>query len=57
MYREARLTLAHENDSTAAVFSATFEDINTVGKHIRYCVDKAGCGSNSHIHAIGNGAP
>jgi hypothetical protein len=56
MYREARLTLAHENGSNAPVFSATFDNIDTVGKHIRYCVDKAGCGSNSQIHAIGDGA-
>jgi len=56
MYREVRLTLAHENGSNSPVFSATFDDIDTVGKHIRYCIDKAGCGSNSHIHAIGDGA-
>lgn len=57
MYREARLTLAHENGSNTPVFSATFDDIDTVGKHIRYCIDKAGCGSNSYIHAVGDGAP
>lgn len=57
MYREARLTLAHENGSKSSVFSATFSDINTVGKHIRYCVDKAGCGANTKIHAVGDGAP
>jgi hypothetical protein len=56
MYREARLTLAHDNISTTPVFSVTFDDINTVGKHIRYCIDTAGCGSNSQIHAIGDGA-
>jgi hypothetical protein len=56
MYREVRLTLAHEYGSNSPVFSATFNDINTVGKHIRYCIDKAGCGSNSYIHAVGDGA-
>lgn len=57
MYREARLTLAHASESTSPVFSVTFDDINTVGKHIRFCVDKAGCGGNSQIYAIGDGAP
>ena len=57
MYREARLTLAHSSNSVLPVFSVTFENIKTVGNHIRYCVDKAGCGGNSQIHAIGDGAP
>lgn len=57
MYREARLTLAHSSKSTVPVFSVTFGDVTTTGKHIRYCVDKAGCGGNSQIHAIGDGAP
>lgn len=56
MYREARLTLARRNDSSPPTFSATFSDVATVGKHIRYCVDKAGCGANSKVHAIGDGA-
>ncbi len=30
--------------------------MDIVGKHIRYCVDQAGCGGNSHIHAVGDGA-
>ena len=57
MYREARLTLAHSSKSTVPVFSVTFGDVTTTGNHIRYCVDKAGCGGNSQIHAIGDGAP
>lgn len=56
MYREARLTLAHASDSISPVFSVTFDDINTVGKHIRFCIDEAGCGANSKIHAVGDGA-
>jgi len=57
VYREARLTLARSSKSNTPVFSVTFEDIKTVGKHMRYCIDKAGCGGNSQIHAIGDGAP
>lgn len=57
MYREFRLTLAYGIDSKTPTFSATFNDIDTVGKHIRYCIDKSGCGANSYIHAIGDGAP
>ena len=56
MYKEARLTLAHDSKSRSSVFSATFGDVNIVGKHMRYCVDKAGCGKNSNVHAIGDGA-
>ena len=33
IYREARLTLAHSIESKTPVFSITFEDITTVGKH------------------------
>ena len=57
VHKEMRLTLAHESGSTTPVFSATFADIKTVGKHIRFCVDSAGCGKNSWVHAIGDGAP
>jgi hypothetical protein len=56
MYREARVTLARSKNSSTPIFSATFADIDTVGEHIRYCVDKAGCGGNSLIHAVGDGA-
>jgi len=57
IYREARLTLARSSESKTPIFSVTFEDIKTTGKHMRYCIDKAGCGGNSRIHAIGDGAP
>lgn len=56
MYKEARLTLAYNTDENIPVFSATFADVETVGKHIRYCVDESGCGGNSIIHAVGDGA-
>jgi len=56
MYREIRVTLSHEQGSTSPVFSATFADTYTVGKHMRYCIDQAGCGGNSQIHALGDGA-
>jgi hypothetical protein len=57
IYREARLTLARANTSDTPVFSVTLSDIDTVGKHIRSCIDQAGCGSNSRIYAIGDGVP
>ncbi|MCE3268565.1 MAG: hypothetical protein K0R49_817 [Burkholderiales bacterium] len=56
MYREVRVTLAHELGCTSPVFSAKFADTNTVGKRIRYCIDQAGCGFNSQIYAVGDGA-
>ena len=57
MYREARLTLAYASESKSPIFSVTFGDTKTTGKHIRFCVDKAGAGTNSQIHAVGDGAP
>lgn len=35
MYREARLTLAYGNNGNDLVFSATFGDVDMVGKHIK----------------------
>ncbi len=57
MYKEARLTLAHASNSDTTIFSAIIGEPTEVGKHIRFCIDKAGCGGNSRVHAVGNGAP
>lgn len=57
MYREARLTLAHASNSATPIFSAIIGEPIDVGKHIRFCIDKAGCGGNSMVHAVGDGAP
>lgn len=56
MYRELRLSMARNSISQKGIFAATFDEVNYAGKCIRYCVDKAGCGGNSKIHAVGDGA-
>ena len=56
MYRELRLSMARKSSSKVGVFAATFDEVNHAGKCMRYCIDQAGCGGNSKIHAIGDGA-
>lgn len=56
-YREARLSLAHAKDSISPIFSATFQDVDTVGAHIVHCVHRVGIDKKTHIHCVGDGAP
>ena len=56
MYREARLTLAYAQGQSTPILAATFSNTDVVGKHMRHCVYQAGGGSNSQIHAVGDGA-
>lgn len=55
-YREARLTLAHAKGSKTPIFSATLEDVETVGKHIAHCIHQVGLNKETKIHAVGDGA-
>lgn len=55
-YREARLTLAHEAGIIAPIFSATLDEVDEAGKHITHCINKAGAGTDTKIHAVGDGA-
>lgn len=57
VYREARLTLAHEQGMLRPVFSATLGDVQTAGAHIAHCIRKVGLGKTTSIHAVGDGAP
>jgi hypothetical protein len=56
VYREARLTLAHEKGSVTPVFSATLGGVKAVGKHILHCVKTVGANENTKIHTVGDGA-
>lgn len=56
VYREARLTLAHEKDSISPIFSATFGDVKTAGKHLLHCVQVVGTDEKTKIHSVGDGA-
>ena len=42
VYREARLTLAHEKDSLTPIFSATLGDVKTADRHLLHCVKALG---------------
>jgi len=56
VYREARLTLAHEKNSLSPIFSATFGDVKTAGKHLLHCVKAVGADGKTKIHSVGDGA-
>lgn len=56
VYREARLTLAHEKDSVTPIFSATLGDVKTAGRHLLHCVKSVGTDDKTKIHSVGDGA-
>lgn len=56
VYREARLTLAHEKDSMTPIFSATLGDVKTAGLHLLHCVNSVGTNDKTKIHSVGDGA-
>jgi hypothetical protein len=56
VYREARLTLAHEQDSLTPIFSATLGDVKTAGLHLLHCVKSVGTDEKTKIHSVGDGA-
>ena len=56
IYREARLTLAHEKGSVTPVFSATMSDTTKTGQHILHCVKSVGMNKKTKIHCVGDGA-
>ena len=54
VYREARLTLAHEKDSRTPTFSATLGDVKTAGRHLLHCVKSVGTDDKTKIHCVGD---
>ena len=56
IYREARLTLAHEKGSVTPVFSATFGDVKETGEHVLHCVKAVGVNEKTEVHCVGDGA-
>lgn len=56
IYREAKLTLAHEKGSTTPTFSATFGDAKKAGEHVLHCVKSVGVNEETKIHCVGDGA-
>ena len=58
LWREAKLSLAHAKGSTTPVYAGTIGGgVETAGTQLLACAVRAGFGTNSHVHAVGDGAP
>jgi hypothetical protein len=58
VWKEAKICLAHAKGSQTLAFGGTLQgDAATAGQHLFACAKAAGFGSNSRIHAVGDGAP
>ena len=57
-WREAKISLAHAKGSATPVYAGTITGgVETAGAQLLACAVRAGFGANSHVHAIGDGAP
>ena len=57
-WREAKICLAHPKGSTTPVYASTIEGgVETAGQQLLACAVRAGFGVDSHVHAVGDGAP
>jgi hypothetical protein len=57
-WREAKLSLAHEKGSRTPVYAGSIEGgVETAGRQLLTCAVRAGFGTNSRVHAVGDGAP
>lgn len=55
-WQEARLALAHAQDSVSPQFAATLGEVAQAGASLRQCVARAGGGQASAVHCLGDGA-
>jgi hypothetical protein len=56
-WKEAKICLAHEKGSKTPVYGGTLQgDVAQAGRELFHCATVAGFGSNSRIHAVGDGA-
>ena len=57
-WREAKICLAHAKGSKTPCYAGTIEGgVETAGQQLLECAVRAGFGVNSHVHAVGDGAP
>ena len=57
-WREAKICLAHAKGSKTPCYAGTIEGgVETAGQQLLKCAVRAGFGVNSHVHAVGDGAP
>jgi len=58
VWKEARLCMAHAQGSATPVFGGHFAGgVEESGRQWERCAAKAGFGPDSHLHAVGDGAP
>jgi hypothetical protein len=57
-WREAKLSLAHVQGSVTPVYAGSIEGgVEAAGRHLLACAIRAGFGTRSVVHAVGEGAP
>lgn len=56
-WREARLCLVHQPGSVTPIFGATLGSVSAAGERLSACALKAGAGSQTQFHGVGDGAP
>lgn len=57
-WKEAKICLAHPQGSKTLTYGGTLQgDVATAGQQLFDCAARAGFGTRSHIHAVGDGAP
>ena len=57
-WREAKISLAHAKGSRTPVYGGGIEGgVEDAGRRLLACAVRAGFGADSHVHAVGDGAP
>jgi len=57
-WKEAKISLAHAKGNCTPVYGGGIEGgVETAGRRLLDCTVRAGFGTESHVHAIGDGAP
>lgn len=57
-WREAKLSLAHAQGSRTPVYAGSIEGgVEAAGRQLLTCAVRAGFGTHSQVHAVGDGAP
>ncbi len=57
-WREAKISLAHAKGSRSPVYGGGIEGgVAEAGRRLFDCAVRAGFGADSHVHAVGDGAP
>jgi hypothetical protein len=55
-WKEARLCFARPKDTVTPIFGATMGKPDDAGKQMAHCAIRAGLGSNTKVHGVGDGA-